>query len=42
MGELLPGAARTELDRLGVGVALDGFGSRYASHADLARMPLRC
>ncbi len=43
MGELAPGAERLhELDRLGVGVALDGFGSRYASHADLARMPLRC
>jgi diguanylate cyclase (GGDEF)-like protein len=43
MGELAPGAERLhELDRLGVRVALDGFGSRYASHADLARMPLRC
>ncbi len=43
MGELVPGAERLhELDRLGVRVALDGFGSRYASHADLAKMPLRC
>ncbi|HTR89838.1 MAG TPA: GGDEF domain-containing phosphodiesterase, partial [Solirubrobacteraceae bacterium] len=41
MGELAPGAARLhELDRLGVRIALDDFGSRYASHIDLAEMPL--
>ena len=41
MGDLVPGAERLhELDRLGVRISLDDFGSRYASHADLAQMPL--
>jgi diguanylate cyclase (GGDEF)-like protein len=43
IGELAPGAERLhELKRLGVGIALDDFGSRYASHADLQRLPLDC
>lgn len=41
MGDLAPGAERLhELARLGVRIVLDHFGSRYASHTDLARMPL--
>lgn len=41
MSDLAPGAAHLhELDRLGVGIALDSFGSRYVSHADLEQLPI--
>jgi len=41
MTDLAPGAAHLhELDGLGVGIALDDFGSRYASRTDLEQLPL--